>query len=187
MLLSILVIIGLLFHFHGALVDLDRTDRLDDQVLEAVHRVSKRVAVLQPEELDRRRAELIAVAQLDLPLYFLHLLGRVHRHLQLPPDCVSVLERLGCGRHLRQDGLERLILHPLQPIVLLLAVGGTSRVPQLDPAVPKNRFAGHAQECIKLSAGGDVAALADLGRLLEVACLVKHAIRLVQHFERIAV
>ena len=71
--------------------------------------------------------------------------------------------------------------------MLLLAVGGTFRVPQLDPAIPKNRFAGLAQECIELSAGGDVAALADLGRLLEVACLVKRAIRLVQHFERIAV
>ena len=78
--LSILVSIGLLFHFHGALVDLDRTDRLDYQVLEADYRVSKRVSVLQSKELDRRRAELITVARLYLPLYLLHLLGRVHRH-----------------------------------------------------------------------------------------------------------
>ena len=75
----------------------------------------------------------------------------------------------------------------LQPILLLLAVGDTSRAQQLDPADPKNHFAGLAQECIELSAEGDVAALADLGRLVAVACLVKRAIRLVQHFERIAV
>ena len=56
--------------------------------------------------------------------------------------------------------------------MLLLAVGDTSRAQQLDPAVPKNRFAGLAQECIELSAEGDVAALADLGRLLAVACLL---------------
>ena len=149
MLLTIRISIGLLFHFPGALIDLDRTDCLDDQVLEAVHRVSKHVAVLQSEELDNRRAELIVVAQLDLSLYFLHLLGRVHRHVQLPPDCVGVLhllERLGSGQHIRQDGLKRLILYLLQPIVLHLAVGGTSRAQQLDPAVPKNRFAGLAQE-----------------------------------------
>jgi hypothetical protein len=146
LLLTIRISIGLLFHFPGALIDLDRTDCLDDQVLEAVHRVSKHVAVPQSEELDNRRAELIVVAQLDMPLYFLHLLGRVHRQFQLPPDCVGVLERLGSGQHIRQDGLKRLILYLLQPIVLHLAVGGTSRAQQLDPAVPKNRFAGLEQE-----------------------------------------
>ena len=81
-------------------------------------------------------------------------------------SCRLTVQRLGCGRHLPQDGLERLILQLLQPIVLLLAVGGTSRARQLDPAVPKNCFAGLAQECIELSAGAEVAALADLGQLV---------------------
>ena len=56
--------------------------------------------------------------------------------------------------------------------MLLLAVGGTSCVSQLDPAAPKNRFAGLVQECIELAAGADIAALADLGQLIPVACLL---------------